>query len=280
MSNKRNLLSTKILIDLEEYIKLLNIQERVNKQEELINARLQKETVTHQQSKLPEEPSEHTVATNSESTVDNTQTGSGSNAINEELVKQITNLVTQQIISQFQLTPSTSNTPVVNSQEGTGAQDLITEFPEEIPPKDPFSPENEPVPSVVHKSQMNDEFDNERLVNSVPNEFKTRARNLLTSLLKYSSDITFKADGTIFIDQTSLPSSNIFEIFPFLFKPLKLPDSKPYLLQLATKISTLGLGHLINKRLTRGLNRKGVIPDQDKLHMQIKTSKHWWYLGP
>ena len=43
MSNRKNLLHTKILIDLEEYIKLLHIQERVKKQQDLINARLQKD---------------------------------------------------------------------------------------------------------------------------------------------------------------------------------------------------------------------------------------------
>ena len=71
MSNKRNLLSTKILIDLEEYLKLLNIQERVNKQEELINARLQKETASNQHSKLAENQAanEDSVPANSDTTV-------------------------------------------------------------------------------------------------------------------------------------------------------------------------------------------------------------------
>ena len=110
MSNKRNLLSTKILIDLEEYLKLLNIQERVNRQEELINARLQKETESNQHSKLTE--TENSVPANSEITVDNNQSGSGSNAINQDLVKQITSLVTQQIISQYQLIPCLSNSKV------------------------------------------------------------------------------------------------------------------------------------------------------------------------
>jgi hypothetical protein len=278
MSNKRNLLSTKILIDLEEYLKLLNIQERVNRQEELINARLQKETESNQHSKLTE--TENSVPANSEITVDNNQSGSGSNAINQDLVKQITSLVTQQIISQYQLIPCLSNSNVVNNQEGAGSQDLITEFPAEIPPKDLFGLENEPVTSVIHKSQMNDEFDNERLINSVPDMFKNRAKTLLNSLLQFSNDLTFKADGTIFIDQTSLPLSNIFKIFPFLFKPVKSAESVPFLLQVATKIASLGLGHLIRKKLTQGLIRKKVILDQDKLYMQIKSSKHWWYLGP
>ena len=127
---------------------------------------------------------------------------------------------------------------------------------------------------------MNDEFDNERLINSVPDMFKNRAKTLLNSLLQFSNDLTFKADGTIFIDQTSLPLSNIFKIFPFLFKPVKSAESVPFLLQVATKIASLGLGHLIRKKLTQGLIRKKVILDQDKLYMQIKSSKHWWYLGP
>jgi hypothetical protein len=282
MLNKRNLFSTKILIDLEEYLKLLNIQERVNKQEELINARLQKETASNQHSKLAENQAanEDSVSANSETTVDNSQSGSGCNAINQDLLKEITSLVTQQIISKYQLTPCLSNSNVINNQEGAGSQDLITEFPEEIPPKDLLSSENEPVSSVIHKSQMNDEFDNERLINSVPDIFKSRAKTLLNSLQQFSSDLTFKDDGTIFIDQTSLPLSNIFKIFPFLFKPVKSVETIPFLFEVATKIASLGLGHLINKRLTQGLLRKNTILDQEKLHMQIKSSKHWWYLGP
>ena len=271
MSNRKNLMYTKILIDLEEYIKLLHIQERVNKQEEVINARLQKE----------KQPTPETIsAKDAESdepliNIDNSQTGSGSNLINDDLIKHITSLVTQQIQSQFHLVPQQSN-----NQEGAGANDLIREIPEELPKPEEFKPENTPVSTVIQKSQLNDNFDNERLINSVPLLFRARAEKLLKDLLPFSSDISFTSSGTIFINQNSLPSSNIYQIFPYLFKPVKSPDNYPNLLEIATKIASLGLGHLINRRLTLGLIRKKAVPDQDKLHLQIKTSKHWWYLGP
>lgn len=267
--SKKHAMYTKILIDLEEYIKLLHIQERVNKQEDLINARLQKDISTASTSKTDSEPQ-----TENTQNVENSQSGYGASAVNDELIKHITNLVTQQIQSQFQLLPTTTNT-----QEGAGSNDLIKQFPEQI-----IEPEStaelKPPSIVIHKSQQNDNFDNERLINLVPAMFRERAKKLIKELMPFSSDLTWNSSGTIFLDQNSLPSSNIFQIFPYLFKRVQNPQNHADLLELATKIASLGLGHLINKRLTLGLNRKKTIDDQDKLHLQIKTSKHWWYLGP
>lgn len=272
MSNRKNLLYTKILIDLEEYIKLLHIQERVNKQEDLINARLQKDVSGPSTSKETTLQSE--TSTEKNDNINNSQSGYGSNSINDELIKHITSLVTQQIQSQFQLTPQ-----ITNTQEGAGANDLISELPEPIIEKE-LTPELHPPSVVIHKSQLNDDFDNDRLITSVPKMFQERAKILVKELLPHSSDLTWDSSGTIFLDQESLPSSNIFKIFPYLFKRVQIPQNYPNLLELATKIASLGFGHLINKRLTLGLVRKKTIEDQEKIYQQIKTAKHWWYLGP
>ena len=270
MSNKKPFVYTKILIDLEDYIKLLHIQERVNKQEDVINARLQKDITSQSTSKdnLPE-----TEVPENNDNPKSSQSGYGANAINNELIKHITNLVTQQIQSQYKLVPQSSNT-----QEGAGANDLIAELPSPIVETE--TPEFQPPSIIIHKSQLNDNFDDNRLVNSVPPMFRERAKKFIKEILPYSSDVTWDSSGTIFLDQNSLPSSNIFKIFPYLFKRVKAAQSYPHLIELATKIASLGLGHLINKRLTLGLNRKKAVENQDFLHKQIKTAKHWWYLGP
>lgn len=282
MSNKKNIIYTKILIDLDEYIKLLHIQERVNKQEDLINARLQKDLSSSSKPKdnFVDNPIASTSKDNSKNNLNesqnsaepkNSQSGYGSES---DLIKHITELVTQQIQSHLQSSPQT-----IFFQEGKGANDLISEIPDPIV-EDPLNPDLQPPSIVIQKSQPHDNFDDERLINSVPSKFRERAKKLIEKLAPFKSDLTWDASGTIFLDQESLPSSNIFKTFPFLFERKPTSNIYPNLLEIVTKIASLGLGHFINKRLTLGLLRKKAIEDQDKIHEQIKNAKHWWYLGP
>jgi hypothetical protein len=83
------------------------------------------------------------------------------------------------------------------------------------------------------------------------------------------------SDGIVFINQTAVPGSNIFEIFPFVFKSHK-PKSIPGLLDFVTKIVEMGLENLI------------VLPKHSSL--KTSTSKQltqsatsisdkWWFLN-
>jgi len=274
MSHKKAPLYTKILIDIDEYYKLLEVQHRVNKQEEQINARLEKDVTNSAPPKIVPTSIDES---NSEQVPEQSGSGSVPNSslpFSEDIVKHISNLVTQQLANQFQLQPK-----VPTYQEGSGANDLFPELPEPI--IDNNTHENAPTSlSIVHKSVPHDEFDNSKLISLVPKRLKTRAAELLEKLAKFSNDITWTSNGVIFIDQNSLPDSNIYEIFPQLFRTPSAPDKIMYLNQIATKIASLGFGHLLSKSLTYGLIRKRNIANENEIMTEIKTAKNWWYLGP
>jgi hypothetical protein len=79
-------------------------------------------------------------------------------------------------------------------------------------------------------------------------------------------------DGIIFINQISIPGSNIFEIFPFLFKSHK-PRSVPGLSDTVTKLIEMGLqDYFVLSALD--LKRKE-FPDTSK----IDNNDKWWFLN-
>lgn len=269
--------STKILIDIDEYQKLISLRDHLNKQEDKINARLEKEATTNlgessktlQDKFIPEPVGE---AAGEQSGSGNT---SSKSSISDALIKSVTDLVTKQLQSQFQLIPLPHN-----SQEGSGANDLISQFPEPIDENVDKPIELMPTTSIVHKSDLSNHFEDESLLKLIPNKFKERAKSLLIQLQKHPSDITWTSNGTIFLGQNSLPNSNIFDLFPKLFKPLPHPEKTIYLLEIATTIATLGLGKYINQKLISGLTRKVPLKNSEQLKTKINSTKHWYYLGP
>ncbi len=71
----------------------------------------------------------------------------------------------------------------------------------------------------------------------------------------------------IFIDQVSIPESNIFQLFPYLFKH-KHPKSLIGFEDFVAKLQVMGLGHLIvaKQKMT-------------KVPKQTTTSNvNWWFL--
>lgn len=285
MSTKKSgTFSAKILIDLDEYFKLLTIQDRVSKQEDKINARLEKEATNS----IPVPASTSSIpvpaSTSSNSSSDEVkplfQSGSGSSLpetlpFSKDVLKTLTELISNQLKSQYQLIPISNQ----NSQEGAGATDLISQFPEPIS-EDTVKPiDVQPTSSIVHKSDLSDNFDDQNLIQLVSPPFKEKAKKLLDELQKHSSDLTWTSKGTIFIDQTSLPESNIFELFPKLFQTVAQPGKFMYLLDVATKIASIGLGKYINRRLISGLSSQKPILNREEIKRNIGSVKHWYFLG-
>ena len=133
--------------------------------------------------------------------------------------------------------------------------------------------------TTVTKSVSYDKFDVQRLINSVPKRFSKRAALLLKNIQERPLDINFNGSGELYIDSESVPSADIFVIFPELFVR-KHKKALPGLSELATKIASLSLGHLISKGITKGLKR----PRNYKLHEttthSLKEFKNWWYMSP
>jgi hypothetical protein len=97
--------------------------------------------------------------------------------------------------------------------------------------------------------------------------------------------LTWDSNGTIFIDQVSIPGSNMFLTFPLLFKK-KHSSLIPGLIELKTKINQMGLSDFINQSSVHSedFSNKNQVTAEEKnkfsaTKSEIKSEK-WWYLGP
>ncbi len=112
----------------------------------------------------------------------------------------------------------------------------------------------------------------------VPKGFKKNAQHLLEEFDKRGNELTWNSSGTIFIDQVSVPGSNLFTLFPLLFK-LRRSEQLVGLKDLIQKINDMGLSSYI-------VNQNNV-KKKVKNHKEIDKKGHgesddfpWYYLGP
>ena len=85
------------------------------------------------------------------------------------------------------------------------------------------------------------------------------------------NELTWNSDGVIFIDQVSIPNSDIFLLFPYLFKA-KHPKNLNGLQDFVQKIKEMGLDHLI----TVGIKKSTKNQDSPT---KTGESVNWWFLG-
>ena len=197
------------------------------------------------------------------------QSGAGhlkKNTNDEELIGRIVKLVTEQITnssnplkdarpvnttwSNFDLSPP--STSVINSANT-------------VPP--------------IHftqtriKNDDNDSFDETRLLKTIPPRHRYQAQILLQQFNQRGVELTWNSDGVIFIDQTSIPQSNIFVLFPYLFK-MKHPKDLPGFDDFLQKIQEMGLGHLTVKKIRSKKSEMNM-----NVNLNPKQSDNWWYIG-
>jgi hypothetical protein len=109
--------------------------------------------------------------------------------------------------------------------------------------------------------------DEQRLLKLIPARHRKQASTLLNQFNKRGNELTWNSDGVILIDQTSIPNSDIYLLFPYLFK-MKHPKNLTGFEDFQKKIYEMGLDHLIVKRYKPVKENK-------------KTSNeplNWWYL--
>ena len=178
------------------------------------------------------------------------------------LVQQIAEVVVKKI------GPSLIPQPFQNFNLGPPAQ-VSTENPDTRPQLS-FS--------IAHpKDDLNDKFDENHLLKTIQPKFRRQAQILLKEFDKRPNQITWTTDGTLLIDQISIPQSNIFVIFPLLFKSVRTAIKLPGYQDLVLKIHEIGLGHLIKSK---------IVP-QKKLRASAKietgsssqANQKWWFLG-
>lgn len=115
----------------------------------------------------------------------------------------------------------------------------------------------------------------------IPKSHYGNAKFLLNEFTKRGNELTWNSQGTVFIDQTSIPNSNIFVLLPLLFKR----NQKSFSTiagydDMVQKIFDMGLSDLI---CAKKKNRKVVQKFENldsKLQSESETEVPWWYLGP
>lgn len=108
----------------------------------------------------------------------------------------------------------------------------------------------------------------------IPKGQKQAAKKLLFELNQRPNELTWNSDGVIFIDQVSVPGSNMFTLFPLLFKKQK-PKNIHGLDDFEKKIDQMQLSYLHKKVL-----KKGPKLENDPKTSQNSSSMPWWYIGP
>jgi len=279
MPNKP-VLDDRILITVSEYESLLKRSKQLTLHEQKVADQLKDEI-------KPAKPTNQNEAPISESQNQQTleQTGSGivhsPHFSHDELIKQITSKVAAELKHLY------NNQKVSSEQTGAGADDLIADLPS--PSSDveqDISKQYNTVTTappgtdvVIHKSKQSSEIADQSLINILPGRFKTRGAKLLQSLSNFPSTLTWSNTGIVFINQLSVPNSNIYEIFPKLFKFVKNLDSVFGLSEVINTVASLGFGSLINRQYVSGLTRPYKILNQDTIFEDLKTHKYWWFLG-
>ena len=118
------------------------------------------------------------------------------------------------------------------------------------------------------KNDENDSFDEKRLLKLTPTRHKKQAATLLQQFNDRGNELTWNSDGVIFIDQVAIPESDIFILFPYLFK-MKHPKTLNGFDDFVKKITDMGLDHLTLKKLRPQNSSK---PSKERL------SDNWWFL--
>lgn len=127
---------------------------------------------------------------------------------------------------------------------------------------------------VLQQQRTNDKFDQKRLLRFVPTNFKEKARQLLEKIDENPEQLTFSSDGIIYVNKISIPDSDIFLWFPFLFKA-RHPKNLEGFEDFYNQIHELGLTHLIKSPVL-----KSSITKSQSHQINNTSSPNWWYLGP
>lgn len=114
------------------------------------------------------------------------------------------------------------------------------------------------------------------MLKSIPTKYRRQAAALLSQFNERGNELTWNSDGIIFIDQTAIPQSDIFVLFPYLFK-FKHPKNLQGYSDFAQKIKEMGLEHLILRRTFSKESKQNITMQQTPKNET--SSENWWFLG-
>ena len=123
--------------------------------------------------------------------------------------------------------------------------------------------------------------DEKQLLLLVPKGLKKNAQHLLAEFDQRGNELTWNSSGTIFVDQVAVPGSNMFTLFPLLFK-VRRSEKLIGLNDLINKINDMGLSSYIVHE--HSLKRKTIHNNQEsqkKIKGEGQSDEFpWYYLGP
>ena len=132
---------------------------------------------------------------------------------------------------------------------------------------------------TLTKTDLNDKLDERKALSLVPKKHWPNAIRLLDSFEARSDELSYDCQGHIFINQTAIPDSNIFQFMPLLFR--KRAKNPPGFADFVNKIAEMGLDHLIAYRPKQisFVSKKAKIEEQGDFAADA-TNDNWWYIGP
>ncbi len=137
----------------------------------------------------------------------------------------------------------------------------------------------------MNKNDDNDSFDEAELLKQVPQSQIEKAKRLVQFFNRYPEEISWNSEGVIFLDETSIPNSNIYQIFPLLYSnsPLSKSLDKPILnslLELLKKIKELHLDHLILRKVPDSVEKVYKRENNlEELSSNDSDDYAWWFIG-
>jgi len=278
-SNSTKVPVLKVLVDYDVLQKYKSYQKEI---EEINNKKKEHLKIVPESSKVPENKKlieQIGEGNQSVAKIEGDLNFPSSSSINfneHSFIDSIVSKVTDKLLENFKSENLNALKKIVDEKSQIGAGSDI------LPPVANFVEHDISQPSssdiINIKSTQHNEFDDAKLLKLIPEKFKKRATILLNNIKSNPLQIDFNTKGDLFIDSQSIPNSNIFVIFPELFNCKK---KRPIfgLSELATKISTLGWGHLIVKGIAKGLKRPKNYKIHEKTQHSLSEFKNWWYMS-
>lgn len=202
------------------------------------------------------------------SSTDTKQEGFG---LNPDFISRITAIVTEQLSKQQEGFNKVQSRPIVSKTQNYEYSSTPLVSTNVVPSKT--------TPPVVFDTQIfeniqDDPFDQNRLLKRVPVKLQANAKNLLKALDERPDELTWDSTGNIFINQNAIPSADMFNIFPRLFKK-QHPKRMKGFQDVVQKLKSMGLAHLIQTPSTPKIKQEGEGNTKSEKIGDIQ----WWYIG-
>lgn len=132
---------------------------------------------------------------------------------------------------------------------------------------------------VIQKDDENTKFDEAELLTFIPPKHLKKAKLLLNEIEQRPYAISWNSSGTLFINSIAIPKTDIYKLFPALFKKKKLKLNG--IDELVTALNELGLQSFIEfypsttKPSIFNKDEENIVLPQ----IQFANNVQWWYIG-